>query len=362
MGRPTIVLIHGMGEHTAPKSSTNERGSFGKECIDSFNDAFAMYPSLDTSNIEEHSNFVEIHYNHIFDRIRQSMAENGQTISDLLKGAGAMTALGSIPGLVQSVVSFEASLGGDSERYTHWLDVLLYKLYFGEEVRVHVARKLGDVVAKNSSLDIHILAHSLGTAVIHDTLSKIYSFEYSGDDEIADLSPTTHKLASLWQVSNVSRLANSVLKIADPYRSLVRPGAKGVTSTMMNIHHKLDPIALIKKYSRSNNGRWIPKNIYKTSYLDIETSDITDMNTHSIKQYLHDPAVHLYLFKQLGIPVPRLKERQDAFAEYKSNTIAGANNKIKKKLEKLRTGNSATFNDYMKAVKMQVELLKEQGQ
>lgn len=359
MSKPIVVLIHGMGDHTAPKPSSNERGSFGKECIGSFNDAFAMYPSLASSTIEEHVNFVEIHYNHIFDRVRKAMAENGQTFSDLLKGAGATTALGSIPGLIQAVIGFETSLNKDDDLHTHWLDVLLYKLYFGEEVRVHVARKLGDVIAKNSSRDIHILAHSLGTAVIHDTLTKIYSFDYADDDDIADLSPVTHKLASVWQIANVSRLVNSVLKIADPYSSLVRPGAAGMTSTMMNIHHKLDPIALLKKYSRRDNGKWIPANVYRTSYLDIETTDITEINTHSITQYLHDPAVHLNLFNRLGLPIPPKKQRDEAVEAYRGKVIDGAKKRIEDKLAKVVTGNASTFKDYIDAAKQLVDAIKE---
>ncbi|MCP4390214.1 MAG: hypothetical protein GY802_18115, partial [Gammaproteobacteria bacterium] len=72
-------------------------------------------------------------------------------------------------------IGFEASLDSDDVIFTHWLDVILYKLYFGEVVRIHVARKLGDIIAKNSTSEIHILSHSLGTAVTHDTLSKIYN-------------------------------------------------------------------------------------------------------------------------------------------------------------------------------------------
>ena len=38
--KPIVVLIHGMGTHTAPKPKSNERGSFGNECINTFNAAF----------------------------------------------------------------------------------------------------------------------------------------------------------------------------------------------------------------------------------------------------------------------------------------------------------------------------------
>lgn len=370
MNKPVVVLVHGMGNHSAPKPSTQERGSFGKECIDTFNLALQMYPSLQSSRIEDAVNFVEIHYNHLFDTFRKEMAENGQKFEQLLKGAGAATPLGSVPGLVQAVIEFEASLDSDDLIYTHWLDVILYKLYFGEVVRIHVAKKLGDIISKNSSKDIHILSHSLGTAVTHDTLSKIYNQSYADDDEIADLSPSTHKLASVWQIANVSRLANSVLKIADPYRSLVKPGAgkEGVTSTMMNIHHKLDPFTLIKKFSRPDNGKWIPKNTYRSSYLDIQTSAITRANTHSIKQYLHDPAVHLYLFnrldlfRRLGQRMPTKKQREDAARAYREilpdNAKAAVEAKLKEKIASMQTGNDATFKDFYVAAKALVGIIK----
>ncbi len=365
MSKPVVVLVHGMGNHSAPKPSTQERGSFGRECIETLDKAMQMYPSLQSSRIEDAVNFVEVHYNHLFDTIRQEMAQNGQKFEQLLQGAGATTPLGSVPGLVQAVIGFEASLDSDDFVYTHWLDVILYKLYFGEVVRIQVAKKLGDIISRNSTSDIHILSHSLGTAVTHDTLSKIYSQGYADDDEIADLSPTTHKLASVWQIANVSRLANSILKIADPYQSAVRPGAGGVTSTMMNIHHRLDPFTLIKKFTRSDNGKWIPHNIYRSSYLDIETRDITQANTHSITQYLHDPAVHLQLFTRLGIPVPPKKQREEASKAYSETLINDAKAeleaKLKEKISAMQTGNAASFKDFYVAAKELVAVIKSLG-
>jgi hypothetical protein len=361
MTKPIVVLIHGMGNHTAPKPTSNERGSFGTECIDTFNTAFQMYPSLQSSRIEDSVNFVEIHYNHLFDTFRNEMAENGQKFEDLLKGAGATTPLGNVPGLVQAVIGFEASLDSDDVFFTHWLDVILYKLYFGEVVRIHVAKKLGDIITKNNTKDIHILAHSLGTAVIHDTLAKVYRHDYADDDEIADLAPVTHKLASIWQIANISRLANSLLKIADPYKSLIKPGSKGVTSTMMNIHHKLDPFTLLQKFSRLDNGNWIPPNVYSSSYRDIETSDITQINTHSITQYLHDPDVHLYLFKRLGIRIPPKGQREKASNDYKNMIIDGAVAELKSQFEEVTKGNAATFKDYFVAAKKLVDATKRLG-
>jgi len=361
MSKPIVVLIHGMGTHTAPKPNSNERGSFGKECIDTFNEALQMYPSLKSSKIEDKVDFIEIHYNHLFDNIRNEMAENGQKFEDLLKGAGATTPLGKIPGLLQSIINFEASMDKDEMIYTHWLDVILYKLYFGEFIRVHVAKKLGEIITKNGTRDIHILAHSLGTAVIHDTLSKMYSQTYADNDEIADLSTVTHKLASLWQIANVSRLTNTVLPISDPYKSVVRPGSAGVTSEMMNIHHQYDPFTWPKNFSRTNNGKWVAKNIFKSSYRDIETTVVTQLNTHSITQYLHDPSVHLYLFKSLGITIPPKAQRDKASLAYENFVIDGAKARLKAKFKKVSKGNMGTLTDYYTAATQMMDLLNKEG-
>ena len=356
--KPIVVLIHGMGTHTAPKPKSNERGSFGNECINTFNAAFQMYPSLENDKIENKVDFIEIHYNHIFDNFRKEMAENGQTFNDLLQGAGI---LAKIPGLVNKVIEFESSLGNDEFFNTHWLDVILYKLYFGEYVRVHVAEKLGEIIAKNGSKNIHILAHSLGTAVAHDTLSKLYNDGYADNDDIADLSPVTHKLSSVWQIANVSCLANSVMPVANPYKSLVKPGSAGVTDTMMNIHHKFDPFTLPKQFVRPDNGKWIPSNVFKTKYKDIETSAITQVNTHSITQYLHDPSVHLYLFNALGIKIPPKSQRDKAEEAYKSLVIDKAEAKLKKKLNGLVKTNAATLKDYVDAGNRLMKFIESMG-
>lgn len=356
--KPIVVLIHGMGTHTAPKPNSNERGSFGKECIDTFNKAFEMYPALEAEKIEDKVDFVEVHYSHIFDNVRKEMAENGQKFKDLLQGAGA---LANVPGLVNKVIEFESSLDQDKFFYTHWLDVIFYKLYFGEFVRVHVAEKLGEIISKNGTKNIHVLAHSLGTAVIHDTLSKLYNEGYADNDNIADLSPVTHKLSSLWQIANVSRLANSVMPIADPYKSLVKPGSEGITANMMNIHHKYDPFTLPKKFARSDNGKWVPSNVFKNKYLDVETSVITQLNTHSITQYLHDPSVHLYLFNALGIKLPHKTQRDKAMDDYKNLVIDQAEANIKQKLNGLVKTNTATLKDYVDAASRLMQFIESMG-
>ncbi len=358
MSNPVVILLHGMGNHTVPKPSTNERGSFGKECIDTLNRTLQLYPTHKDMSIEDEVSFVEINFNHIFDSIRKDMADAGKSVKDFIAGAGAGTQLGDVPGLIASIANFEASLNDDDFIFTHWLDVMFYKSYWGEMVRNHVASKLGEVMSKNGARDLHIVAHSLGTAVIHDVLHKSYSGQYLDNDDIADLSIGTHKFASLTMIANVSRLANTISPIANPYQSVVKPGPKGVARRMMNIHHQLDPFTWPKNFVRQKNHNWVSEATFDNSYVDIKTTAITEKNPHSITQYLFNPAVHLLLFRLLGIKRPTQKSIETAQVAYKSETLDGVSKELTKALAEIKKGNAGDLKDFFDAAKKLKEFIK----
>jgi hypothetical protein len=163
----------------------------------------------------------------------------------------------------------------------------------------------------------------------------------------------------VWQIANVSRLANSVLPIANPYKTLVKPGMglKGITRSMMNIHHRLDPFTRIKPFKRSDNGKWISNALYQRRYKDIETSDITEINTHSITQYLHDPAVHLSLFQRLGIKRPPSAQREAAAIEYKNLVLQNAKTQLQEKFDGIVTGKEASFTEFFDSAKALKEVM-----
>ena len=73
MSNQTFVLIHSLEIHRAPKPDSNQWGSFEKESVNTLNAALQMYPSLQGSGTEDKVNFVEIHYNHLFEPLREEM-------------------------------------------------------------------------------------------------------------------------------------------------------------------------------------------------------------------------------------------------------------------------------------------------
>lgn len=354
MTKPTIILVHGMGNFVAPeKKDTNQDeklDSFYDEFITAADAALKRYPGREADDFVGMADIHEIHYNNIFDDIRKEMAADGKTMSQFLAGAGGAGAIASIPGIITKIAGFEASLDKNSFIYTHWLDVLFYKTYLGEMIRTLAAEKISKIISDNhTSSNIHIIAHSLGTAVVHDTLHKLYRQEYRDNDDIADLSLTTHKIKSLWMVANVSNLANSVLEVGDPYDSVVRPGDKGMTQFMFNVRHKLDPFTWPRRFKPKNDGSWIPQTSFGRYYYEMKTSLITNKNTHSFSQYIQDPEVNYPMFRLIFDINLSLEDKEKAIDLYDNDSLQGAYTELEGSLSSFSPTDVSNISDIIDA-------------
>ena len=67
--------------------------------------------------------------------------------------------------------------------------------------RIDVANKIVQIINDNPTTPINILAHSLGTGVLHGTLSKC--MRKSAPDGVPFLNPDVIKFNSLWMFANV---------------------------------------------------------------------------------------------------------------------------------------------------------------
>lgn len=318
MSKPVIVLLHGMGNHSAPQYSNGQlkqHGSFYDEFVTSSNLALKRYPGRDGLTVESLADIREVHYNDIFDELREKMAKEGKKISTFMPALAGGDALRAIPGFLTKLAGFESSLADDDFIYTHWLDVLFYKTYVGAAVRARVAKELTAIFATSPAQQIHLVAHSLGTAVLHDTLHQLFG---------GALSPTTHKVMSTWMISNVSRLANTIAPVGDPYDSVVRPGNSGMTNYLFNVRHELDPFTWPRRFNPKNDGRWIPTTAFGRSFHNMKTTLITDKNTHSFAQYIQDPEVNFPMFRLiLGIDLS-MSDKESAIDLYDNASIQGA--------------------------------------
>jgi len=303
-----IVVVHGMGVHKAPTAVEPTKtakgyfkpGEFGQEFIDTSAAIMNAYADYKGASIADYYDIHEVNYDGWFDEMRTIMANNAKSMSErlgVLSGKFGET----IPfGLVERLTSLESQFGGDKFFYTHWLDVIFYASMLGAKVRADAAAVIADAVAQYDASNVHIIAHSLGTAVTHDTLAAMY--QGIGGKKIKKLDPVTHQLRSVWMFANVSRLVYSVAGYANPLKSVVRPGDGGCATTFVNVRHELDPFTWLAQFNPQNDESWIPSPSYSNAYSNIVTQLVVDPNTHSFPQYLQDPLVSATLLKFLLFP------------------------------------------------------------
>jgi hypothetical protein len=330
-----VVLVHGMGEH-AP-------GEFRRQFITAANTAMRRYRGFAKKRIENLVIVEEINYDGFFDEARQRMARRSAPIYERLEGISALT--GREPGLVLKLANIEREFGRDRFLYTHFLDVVLYSTLLGARVRIEVARRLARIIADHPTRKIHIVAHSLGTAVVHDTLDLLYRENANLSYDIPGLDVATHRLASIWMIANVSRLMSSVSGLTDPYRSVVRPGPGGCTNYLANVRHELDVFAWFRPFAPRNDGSWIPPEYFERAYASIETSVIRQPNTHDFASYVADPELAVPLLARLVRLAPGRAELERVAGQYRRSGIPGAFDELREALGRIQPRVRATLLD-----------------
>lgn len=323
-----ILLIHGMGQHAAP--TDKKPGSFGREFIDATTATLQQFPRHKQDKLENHFDLHEFNYDAWFDQMRTTMADNATQMSERLEAVGAIYGASVPLNLATQLAGLEEKFGSDKFFYTHWLDVIFYGTMLGAKVRVDAGAEIARLVQLYGAGNVHVIAHSLGTAVAHDTLALLYRADSRPDDDVPDLHPINHQLGSVWMFANVSRLVNSVTRLCDPLDSIVRPGPGGCTPAFFNIHHRLDPFTWLARFDPANDGAWVPGNIYSSRYANVTTELLVEMNTHSFPRYLQDPRVIPLLF-----PFLLGDDFQASFAEVKQVADAYAANSLNGKFTAL---------------------------
>ena len=269
MPKQLIILVHGMGTH--PK------GSIVKEFQKALSDRAEGF-GIDDMSFLKSVDYKEFNYSEKLDLIRKQFAENAQARK---KGFGFLINKGFEESLLKQLTLFESNFGKDEFFYTHWLDVILYStMYFGESLRVEFINFFEKLRKKYNHKNVHIVCHSLGTALVHDSLAKYYRTDSNPFDDIADLKTGNFNIASLWTFANVSRIINILNDLTDPYHSTVVTGNEGCVSNFVNIRHKYDPFTWFKSYDREME-----------EMTTFENTVIRNPNTHNFYEYVTDPQV-----------------------------------------------------------------------
>lgn len=277
----TLLLVHGMG-------SPNDE--MFKEWEEKLKILYQTYSG--GGKFSDVFECKSINYNTIFEDKRKQW-------SDMINGILESGAV--LPGDFPSKENLE-SLTEDSFYTTHLLDVFLYR--FGYLVAVHVR----DFVCK-SILEgikqtpvgnkVSIIAYSLGTAVINDSINVLYR---SIDNEKHVFTAEDFRFHTFIQLANVSRTLQTVKWPA--YGPYLRPGVnessggKYAASRMLSASHKWDPLVSLKRFKPDHGWPDIETSVNNRFEL-VTPSIIQDWNTHDIMHYLNDPYVHIPMLRML---------------------------------------------------------------
>ena len=349
--KPVVLLVHGMGSATPP-GPNGKLGSFGKEFVDAANKALKRYPNHKTDDIKKYVDIREFFFDDVFEDIRKEMAETSKKVSERLAAIGGLHGGSFGPKFIGAMAGWEQKFGSEKFFYTHWLDVLFYTTFIGGVVRARLATELAALIKEVGNKKIHVIAHSLGTAVVHDTLFKLYPPDgVPPDGAAAFFSVEDDQLESLWMVSNVSRIINSISKLSDPTSgaTTVKPGPGGAVKLFVNARHELDPFTMLRRFDPPNDGDWISTTSYKLKYLPLVNDIVVDPNTHSFAQYVQDPNVAFPLFRTLmGSKFKATRnQRLAAIEKHAAESIGGAFSRLKQSFSEIDILDLETIDEFL---------------
>lgn len=353
----TVVLVHGMG--------TASGDEFRDEFIKASEESLAMYKvptKWDKSTgvfsvnrdggVWEETRVVSFGYDWMFEDRREAIGNTSQSVADRLKTIG----LNDRPAtsFVEAIEGIGRNFGKDKFFNTHFGDVMMYAFtVVGEQVRVSLAEKLTGLMESDTPPgSVHVVGHSLGTAVVHDTLSMLYAS--TKDRKKPQLNLRTHKLGSVHLIANVSKILDFYVPVDDSY---LRPGAGGCTRFYYQYNHSLDPFTKVSPFEPDANDGWVDPLTYQLQYIDVSTNDITGGNPHGIGHYIRDPKNSEILFNAI-YGVDLVDVLPDAEKAFKKLTFSVKAKAAKKAIKNVKVTSGDSVDNMVEALQELSKFLK----
>ena len=341
MAKQQLFLVHGMGSYS--------KGW----CLDAKQtllDSFSAYAVPRAMGLAAQFDIVEINYNELFDDIRELWRENAEA------AAGAMTAVGLADAAAKRLVDLANGATGDDFWRTHVLDVVMYRFLkqINERVMQSVRQQILDrlfAFPENDRPAWSILGHSLGTAVVNDTLHAMFTQPVNGV-----MLGDRFKPDFIFMVANVSKVLWN--KGGDYYSSEVRPhtiDSLGMCWRYCNFAHELDPFPRVDPFDPPD--RWFPPGTTPKQHAallangpEIPALDIQDVNVHGLTHYLSHPYVHAEIINTLtGMEAVSQREIAAARTAWRKDSLSG--NPLKTVTDLLKS-NTATPANWKKIIDM----------
>src|SRR6266853_853163 len=161
-----IFLVHGMGQFPD--------ASWSKASQDTLSNLYSAYSPINAVPFDQLFEFQPIQYSKEFEDLRATWRNSAAALGTAIASTGLNS------DLINELDSLAGATNKNTFMNTHVLDVLLYRFAkqtaatVRETVRQQIYSRLNQLSATEPR-NWSIIAHSLGTAVVHDALHEAYS-------------------------------------------------------------------------------------------------------------------------------------------------------------------------------------------
>jgi hypothetical protein len=312
MRKHVLFFVHGMGSYVNANGSASHKWS--KAAAKKLKEQYDKYFLLKPIPFDNRFDVIHINYDTVFHKLLKRWDDEAQSI--LASGnAGA-----------KDVKKLVAWLDGaadvdDNFAWTHASDVILYRFFslVRQRIKVHVANQFRSALAPNADGAVtswSVISHSLGTIVTHDVLHALDSTT-PGEAGVSILDAMVPSANVVAMIANVSKIMENDV---DVYNSMVVPSSAVKSQTAcfnyISCNNAWDPFVWHEPFDPTGEPPWDVA-YQNSTFLDIETENVHELNVHSIANYLVNPNVHIPLLEALcGIGSVLDDEKQQALEEF----------------------------------------------
>lgn len=328
MAQDLLFFVHGMGQHGK---------DWHEDAVQTLRNAWKTYKDVADIDFDTRVKAVGICYSDIFDEFREKWAKSAEGILKVLDQAPTAADTAKLAALVKAGAKALASADDENFVWTHIADVILYRFcsIARQAVDVRVANHIGKTLKESGSPTWSVIAHSLGTSVIHNTLCKMFKGAPVANIPALTLNSRPYAVAMVANVSRVLQLD----ELADMkvYNSPVFPGkfsSGALCSHYLNIRHEYDPFTWPSSFFPDQPGL----KFNQPGYRHLRPETILGWNTHDLSHYLRLPSVHAPLYRLLrGDVFLTQKEEDDAAMELAQISWNEGTNKLRDWFDEFRT-------------------------
>ena len=281
MATHILFFVHGVGKHATDWAEAADGP------IETLKRASRQYEYFQTAALESRVDLVPVHYDEMFSQVIAAWKQNAAAVNEL-----------DTSGVLKPALGWLTDASEEKFWWSHVADAVMYRfsLPYRQLVRTHVIKQLSERIDEEfdeeGSATCSVLAHSLGTAVAHDSLHYLGTTEWG--DVANPFNPIHWRFQHVFMLANTSRLLGSDDPgMMPPYKSIVRPGPvedpASYCGTYWNFRHEFDPITIPKRFDAVG---W-------NNYLLEVVSHYHETNIHSLSHYLTHPKVHVPILRKV---------------------------------------------------------------